>query len=60
MTFFLSARSRANLAGVHPDLIRIVEAAIIGVCFILAAALHREQVAETPKPQDKPMEQVEP
>ena len=29
MTYSLSARSRANLAGVHPDLIRIVDGAII-------------------------------
>ena len=29
MTFSLSARSRANMAGVHPDMIRIVEGAIV-------------------------------
>ena len=29
MTFLLGGRSRANMAGVHPDLVRIVQGAII-------------------------------
>ncbi len=29
MTFSLSARSRSNMAGLHPDLVRIVEGAIV-------------------------------
>ena len=29
MTFSLSARSRGNMAGLHPDLVRIVEGAIV-------------------------------
>ena len=46
MTFSLSARSRANLAGVHPDLIRIVEGAIITSAVDFGVAAKAVRTAE--------------